>query len=71
VHLYLAEASPGGMQGWLAAIDTINSLQRSTVIAGHKRNGAEDGPDNIDKTAATCRTSMPPRSAGNAQDLYK
>jgi glyoxylase-like metal-dependent hydrolase (beta-lactamase superfamily II) len=72
VHLYLAEAGHGGIQGWFAALDIINSLQPSTVIAGHKRDGAEDNPDNIEKTrrylqdfdAAAQRTD-------NAQALYE
>jgi glyoxylase-like metal-dependent hydrolase (beta-lactamase superfamily II) len=72
VHLYLAEAGQGGIDGWFAALDTINSLQPSVVIAGHKRDGAEDSPGNIDKTrrylqdfdAAVQRTD-------NAQDLYE
>jgi glyoxylase-like metal-dependent hydrolase (beta-lactamase superfamily II) len=72
VHLYLAEAGRDGIQGWGAALDTINALQPSTVIAGHKPDGAEDSPDNIEKTrrylqdfdAAAQRTD-------NAQDLYE
>jgi hypothetical protein len=72
VHLYLAEAGHGGIQGWSAALDTINSLQPSTVIAGHKCDGAEDNPDNIEKTrrylqdfdAAAQRTD-------NAQALFE
>jgi glyoxylase-like metal-dependent hydrolase (beta-lactamase superfamily II) len=72
VHLYLAEAGHGGIQQWLAALDTISSLQPSTVIAGHKRDGADDSPDNIDRTrrylqdfeAAAQRTE-------SAQDLYE
>ena len=72
VHLYLAEAGEDGIQRWLAALDTIDSLQPSAVIAGHKRDGAEDSPDNIEKTrrylqdfdAAAQRTDK-------AQDLYE
>jgi glyoxylase-like metal-dependent hydrolase (beta-lactamase superfamily II) len=50
VHLYLAESGNGGVAGWLGALDTIDSLQPSTVIAGHKPDGAADSPDNIEKT---------------------
>ena len=50
VHLYLAEAGNGGIQGWLDALDTIEALQPSVVIAGHKRDGADDSPDNIEQT---------------------
>jgi hypothetical protein len=66
------EPGHGGIQGWSAALDTINSLQPSTVIAGHKRDGAEDNPDNIERTrrypqdfdAAAQRTD-------NVQALYE
>jgi glyoxylase-like metal-dependent hydrolase (beta-lactamase superfamily II) len=67
VHLYLAEAGTGGTHDWLEALDTIDALHPSTVIAGHKRDGAEDSPDNIGKTrqylqdfdAAAQRTDNP------------
>lgn len=32
------------------SVDAVSSLQPSTVIAGHKRDGADDSPDNIEKT---------------------
>ena len=72
VHLYLAEAGADGTQAWLEALDTIDSLHPSAVIAGHKRDGAEDSPDNIAKTrdylhnfeAAVERTDNP-------RDLYE
>jgi glyoxylase-like metal-dependent hydrolase (beta-lactamase superfamily II) len=72
VHLYLAEAGNGGIQGWLQALETITSLRPSVVIAGHKPDGADDSPNNIEETrryiqefdAATQRTD-------NAQDLYE
>jgi glyoxylase-like metal-dependent hydrolase (beta-lactamase superfamily II) len=67
VHLYLAKAGTGGTHDWLEALDTIDALHPSTVIAGHKRDGAEDSPDNIGKTrqylhdfeAASRRTDNP------------
>lgn len=72
VHLYLAEAGHGGIERWFAALDTINSLQPSTVIAGHKRDGAEDSPDNIEKTRRYLRDfNTAAQSTGNAQDLYE
>jgi glyoxylase-like metal-dependent hydrolase (beta-lactamase superfamily II) len=72
VHLYLAEAGHSGIQGWLAALDTIDSLQPSTVIAGHKRDGAEDSPDNIEKTRRYLQDfDAAARRTDNAQDLYE
>jgi len=50
VHVYLAESANGGSQKWLAALDAIDSLRPSAVVAGHKRDGAEDSPANIDRT---------------------
>jgi glyoxylase-like metal-dependent hydrolase (beta-lactamase superfamily II) len=72
VHLYLTEAGHGGIQGWFAALDTIDSLQPSTVIAGHKPDGAEDGPDNIAKTRRYLQDfDDAVRRTDNAQDLYE
>jgi glyoxylase-like metal-dependent hydrolase (beta-lactamase superfamily II) len=72
VHLYLAEAGHGGIQQWLAALDTISSLQPSTVIAGHKRDGADDSPDNIDRTRRYLQDfEATAQRASNAQDLYE
>lgn len=72
VHLYLAEAGNDGIRGWLDALDTIASLQPSVVVAGHKPDGADDSPDNVEETrryiqefdAASQRTD-------NAQNLYE
>ncbi len=71
VNLYLSEAGHGGIEGWFGALDSITSLQPSTVIAGHKRDGAEDSQDNIEKT---CRYLQDFDSAvqrtNSAEDLY-
>jgi len=50
VHLYLAESDPQGRREWLAALDTIESLQPQAVIAGHQRAGRHDGPEIIEET---------------------
>ena len=72
VHLYLAEAGEDGIQRWLAALDTIDSLQPSAVIAGHKRDGAEDSPDNIEKTRRYLRDfDAAAQRTDKAQDLYE
>ena len=51
VHLYLTES--GGVAGideWLAALDTAETLNPATVIAGHKGPRAFDNPANIQAT---------------------
>jgi glyoxylase-like metal-dependent hydrolase (beta-lactamase superfamily II) len=50
VHLYLAESDPERRREWIAALDTIESLQPQTVIAGHQRAGRHDGPEIIEET---------------------
>jgi glyoxylase-like metal-dependent hydrolase (beta-lactamase superfamily II) len=50
VHLYLGEAKGGGAQDWLAALDTVENLQPAAIVAGHKRDGDDDSPDNIGRT---------------------
>ena len=51
VHPYLTES--GGVTGidaWLAALDTAETLNAATVIAGHKEPGANDDPSHIQAT---------------------
>ncbi|HTQ21189.1 MBL fold metallo-hydrolase [Mycobacterium sp.] len=51
VHPYLTEA--GGVSGideWLAALDTAESLKPATVVAGHKDPRAFDNPTQIQAT---------------------
>jgi glyoxylase-like metal-dependent hydrolase (beta-lactamase superfamily II) len=50
IHLYLAEAKGSGTQEWLEALDVIDKLQPTAVVAGHKRDGDADSPDNIGRT---------------------
>jgi glyoxylase-like metal-dependent hydrolase (beta-lactamase superfamily II) len=50
VHLHLGESNAEGRNEWIAALDTIESLKPAAAIAGHKRPGAPDTPDNIEAT---------------------
>lgn len=50
VHLYLGEAKGSGTREWLAALDTIEKLQPAAVVAGHKRGGDADSPEDIGRT---------------------
>src|ERR1700751_2136188 len=49
-HLHLGESDAEGRKEWIAALDTIESLKPIAVIAGHKRPGAPDTPNNIEAT---------------------
>jgi glyoxylase-like metal-dependent hydrolase (beta-lactamase superfamily II) len=71
VHLYLAESNPQTRREWIAALDTIESLNPRAVIAGHKRPGNDDSPKIIEKTRQYIRDFD--RVAGTtttARDLY-
>jgi hypothetical protein len=50
VHLHLAESNPHTRREWIAALDTIESLDPHAVIAGHKRPGNDDSPKIIEET---------------------
>ncbi|KAF9889848.1 hypothetical protein FE257_006938 [Aspergillus nanangensis] len=51
IHQFFGEANtPSKRQEWLRALDTIESLNPHTVIAGHKRPGTVDGIFNIQTT---------------------
>jgi glyoxylase-like metal-dependent hydrolase (beta-lactamase superfamily II) len=50
VHLYLAESNAETRHEWITALDTIESLRPSTVIAGHKKPEKKDSPKIIEET---------------------
>jgi hypothetical protein len=50
VHQYLAESNPRTRREWIAALDTIEALNPSAVVAGHKRSGNDDSPRIIEET---------------------
>jgi len=55
VYLQLRESTATTRLEWIAALDTIESLHPEVVIAGHKKPGAADGPENIEATRAYIR----------------
>jgi glyoxylase-like metal-dependent hydrolase (beta-lactamase superfamily II) len=71
VHLYLAESNAQTRREWIAALDTIESLNPRAVIAGHKRPGNDDDPRIIEATRQYIRDFD--RVAGattTARELY-
>jgi glyoxylase-like metal-dependent hydrolase (beta-lactamase superfamily II) len=73
VHLYLTES--GGVEGideWLTALDTADTLDPAKVIAGHKAPGADDGPSQIQATRrylTDARRLL--QSSADAQEFYE
>jgi glyoxylase-like metal-dependent hydrolase (beta-lactamase superfamily II) len=72
VHLHLSE-SPDRQkrQEWIAALDKMESLKPSAVIAGHKRVGNDDSPRIIGETRQYIRDfeRLAMRTT-NVQELY-
>jgi glyoxylase-like metal-dependent hydrolase (beta-lactamase superfamily II) len=50
VHLYLVESNSKSRQEWIGALDKIDSLKPSTVIASHKRSDSDDNPKIVEET---------------------
>jgi glyoxylase-like metal-dependent hydrolase (beta-lactamase superfamily II) len=71
VHLYLAESNARTRGEWISALDKIESLNPSAVVAGHKRSGNDDSPKIIEETRRYIRDFD--RVAGTtttARELY-
>ena len=72
VHLHLGESNAEGRKEWIAALDKIESLKPVAVIAGHKRAGASDTPNNIEETRKYIRDfDRIAANSGTALELYK
>jgi glyoxylase-like metal-dependent hydrolase (beta-lactamase superfamily II) len=71
VHLYLAESNAKTRREWIAALDTIESLKPSTVIAGHKESERKDSPSIIEETRQYIRDfDRLARITATARELY-
>jgi hypothetical protein len=44
------ESVAGGVDGWLAALDVVEALRPTSVVAGHRSADASDDPRYIDET---------------------
>jgi glyoxylase-like metal-dependent hydrolase (beta-lactamase superfamily II) len=71
VHRYLAESGAGGIDARLAALDLIEALRPTTVIAGHRPADASNDPRYIGETRRYLRAfSAAAEKAATALDLY-
>jgi glyoxylase-like metal-dependent hydrolase (beta-lactamase superfamily II) len=71
VHLYLAESNPQTRRAWIAALDTIESLNPRAVVASHKRPENADDPKIIEETRQYIRDfDRLVASTTTAQELY-
>jgi glyoxylase-like metal-dependent hydrolase (beta-lactamase superfamily II) len=71
VHLYLVESTAQTRQEWIAALDTIESLNPRAVVATHKRPENDDHPRVIDETRQYIRDfDRLVETTKTAQELY-
>ena len=47
VHMMTAETDESSRNAWIASLDAVAALEPEIVVAGHKRVGAPDLPENI------------------------
>ena len=72
VHLYLAESNPQTRLEWIAALDIIEALNPTAVIAGHKRAGNDDSPRIIEETRQYIRDfNRVVDTTATARELYE
>src|SRR3984957_9949765 len=50
IHPFLGESNRQTRLEWIAALDTIEALKPSAVVAGHKIPGNDDSPRNVEET---------------------
>jgi glyoxylase-like metal-dependent hydrolase (beta-lactamase superfamily II) len=71
VHLYLAESNAQKRREWIAALDKIESLNPSAVVAAHKRPDNDDNPRIIEETRQYIRDfDQLAETTTTAQELY-
>jgi glyoxylase-like metal-dependent hydrolase (beta-lactamase superfamily II) len=71
VHLFLAESNAQTRREWIAALDTMEALNPTAVIAGHKRAENEDSPSIIEETRQYIRDfDRLTETTATAQELY-
>jgi glyoxylase-like metal-dependent hydrolase (beta-lactamase superfamily II) len=71
VHLYLAESNPQTRREWISALDKIESLNPSAVVASHKRPENDNNPRIIDETRQYIRDfDRLAETTRTAQELY-
>lgn len=72
IHPYLAETTAQTRREWIEALNTIEGLRPTTVIAGHKVPDAEDSPTHVEATRRYIRDfDRVNGETTTAQELYE
>jgi glyoxylase-like metal-dependent hydrolase (beta-lactamase superfamily II) len=71
IHPFLIESNRQTRLEWIAALDKIDALKPSAVIAGHKIPGNDDSPRNVEETRQYIRDFIRLNDATKtARELY-
>jgi glyoxylase-like metal-dependent hydrolase (beta-lactamase superfamily II) len=71
-HLYLAECDEEAINGWLRALDKIESLHPKTVVAGHGVLDPDSSPRHIEATRGYLHDFLASRkNTSTAMELYQ
>jgi len=72
VHMMMYEADEAKREAWLASIDVVAALSPKIVVAGHKRVGAADGPENLAASRQYLRDfTTVAKKGGTVDDLVR
>ncbi|MEU3979070.1 MBL fold metallo-hydrolase [Streptomyces sp. NPDC026672] len=71
VHQHLAESGEDGLRDWLDALDKVEALRPRAVVAGHRREDEDEGPENIGRTRRYIEDfAAAAVEAGSGEELY-
>lgn len=71
-HMYVGELTETIRENWLTALDRIEELNPSVVVAGHKKPGSFDTPDIIGKTRRyLVDFAQAQKNSGSDQELFE
>ncbi|MFF3431476.1 MBL fold metallo-hydrolase [Streptomyces sp. NPDC002602] len=72
VHLMLMESAGGGLDAWMKAVDKIEALNPTSVVAGHKNRDLPDDPATLGETRTYLQhADRLLKSSPNAAEYYK
>ena len=70
LHHFAAETDEQSREAWIASLDAVAALDPQIVVAGHKRVGAADLPENISASQQYLRDfSRIVDDGGSVQDI--
>lgn len=70
VHMMTAETDERSREAWIASLDAVAALDPKIVVAGHKRVGATDSPENISASQQYLRDfSRIVNEGGSVEDI--